>query len=130
MIREKGSMSSEEIAKLMAKHLGAYFGPAVNATIDSGYIYTVWTHIRGFFYTYTYAYGLIISKALYAKYKADPAYMGEIKKFLSAGGSMSPDDIFKSIGIDTRDPKFFEEGLKQIEEDIKRLEKLTSGKNK
>jgi oligoendopeptidase F len=124
-IREKGSMSKEEIAALMNKNMKAYIGPAMKFTEEDGYFFVSWSHIRRFFYVYSYAYGHLISSALYRKYKADPSYMKEIKKFLSAGGSMSPDDIFKLIGINTRDPKFFEEGLKQIEEDIKRLEKLT-----
>jgi len=127
-VREKGSMSKEELATLMAKHMRSYLGSAVDVMDDYGYVFTAWPHIRNFFYVYSYAYGELISKALYRKYKADPLYMKEIKKFLSAGGSASPDDIFKSIGIDTRDPKFFEEGLKQIEDDIKRLEKLTAKK--
>jgi oligoendopeptidase F len=77
-----------------------------------------------FFYVYSYAYGQLISKALYKKYQADHSYIHEIKKFLSAGGSKSPEDIFKDIGIDTTKPEFFVEGLESIEEDIKRLKKL------
>ena len=47
-----------------------------------------------------------------------------MEKFLSAGGSKSPEDIFKEIGIDTSKPKFFLNGLRSIEEDIDNLEKL------
>jgi oligoendopeptidase F len=80
--------------------------------------------LRYFFYVYSYAYGELISNALYNKYKEDKNYIEEINKFLRAGGSKSPEDIFKEIGIDTSKPAFFETGLKKLEEDITKLEKL------
>lgn len=127
-IRENGALQKEEMADILNKHMKAYIGPAMKLKEDDGYFFVNWSHIRRHFYVYSYAYGELISKALYRKYKADPAYMGEIKKFLSAGGSMSPDDIFASIGIDTRSPSFWEEGIAAIEEDIARLDKLTKRK--
>ncbi len=102
----------------------AYLGPQFTMKEDDGYFFVQWPHLRYFFYVYSYAYGEIISKALYSKYKHDKNYMKEIEKFLSAGGSKSPEQIFKDIGIDTGKPEFFVEGLKEIEEDIKKLEAL------
>jgi oligoendopeptidase F len=63
---------------------------------------------------------------LYQKYKEDKNYIRQIEKFLSAGGSKSPEEIFKAIGIDTSKPSFFEQGLKNVEDDIRKLEKLLS----
>jgi oligoendopeptidase F len=124
-IRERGALSKEEIAQLHNKHMGAYLGPSFKLKELDGYFFVQWSHIRRHFYVYSYAYGELISKALYAKYKKDPSYIKEIEKFLSAGGSKSPEQIFKDIGIDTSKPQFFVDGLKQIEEDIKELEQLT-----
>ncbi len=124
MIRSKGAVSKEEMARLMNSHMQAYLGKAVKLEEHDGYFFVQWSHIRNFFYVYSYAYGQLISKALYAEYKKDKSFIKKIEQFLSAGGSMSPYDIFKSIGIDTSKPEFFEKGLKQVEEDIKRLEKL------
>lgn len=124
-IRRAGGISKEDMANLMNKHMQSYLGPAVELTQDDGYAYVGWPHIRMFFYTYTYAYGQLISRALFERWKADPSYIKKIDQFLSAGGSMSPKDIFKSIGIDTSDPKFFESGLRAIEKDINKLEKLS-----
>ena len=76
-----------------------------------------------FFYVYSYAYGQLIADALYAEYKKDKKFIEKIKKFLRAGGSMSPADIFKSIGIDTTKPDFFKKGLKKLEEQLTSLEK-------
>ncbi|KKQ83405.1 MAG: Oligoendopeptidase PepF [Parcubacteria group bacterium GW2011_GWB1_38_8] len=126
-IRKDGQLSKEIIAKLMSKHLKSYLGSAVEVTDEDGYFYVYWSHIRRFFYVYTYAYGQIISRALFEKWKEDPSYANKIKQFLSAGGSMKPEDIFKSIGIDTSNDSFFEAGLKGVEKDIVKLEKLAKG---
>jgi oligoendopeptidase F len=123
-IRAKGALSKEEIAAAHNKHMKAYLGPKFKMKDIDGYFFVNWSHIRRFFYVYSYSYGQIISKALYKKFKENPDFMREIEKFLSAGGSKSPEDIFKDIGIDVSKPEFFEQGLKSVEEDIKRLEKL------
>lgn len=124
-VRKEGQVAKSDIAKLLAKHMKSYMGPAVEIPDDDGYFFIYWSHIRRFFYVYSYAYGQLVSRALYESWKNDPTYAKKVEMFLSAGRSMSPDDIFKSIGIDTRDPKFFEAGLKGIEADITRLEKLS-----
>jgi len=124
-IRTEGQVSKDDIAKLMVKHLESYLGDAVEINDNDGYFYVHWSHIRRFFYVYTYAYGQIISRALYEKWKKDHNYANKIKEFLSAGCSMSPEDIFKMIGTDTSKPAFFETGLKSVEEDIAKLERLT-----
>jgi oligoendopeptidase F len=126
-IRKNGQASHQEIAGLMRKHLGSYLGPAFEIIEDDGYFFVYWSHIRNFFYVYTYAYGQLVSRAMYQRWKEDPSFSKKVEQFLSAGRSMSPKDIFKSIGINTTDPKFFEAGLKGIEEDINKLEKLTKG---
>jgi oligoendopeptidase F len=129
-IREKGALSAREISLLMNKHMSAYLGSVVKFTEDDGYFFVQWSHLRRFFYVYSYAYGQLISKALYKKYTEDKSYLTKIETFLSAGESMSPEDIFKQIGIDTTKPDFFDDGLKQIEKDIERLEILVKNSKK
>lgn len=123
-IRAKGNASKEEIAALMNKHMQSYLGPVFKLTPDDGYFFITWSHIRNFFYVYTYAYGQIVSKALYKKYCEDKKFSTKIEQFLSAGSSKSPEQIFKDIGIDTTKSDFFDAGLKSIADDIKTLEKL------
>jgi oligoendopeptidase F len=124
-IRKEGQISKGDIADLMAKHLRSYLGSAVDVSHDDGYFYVYWSHIRRFFYVYTYAYGQLVSRAMFESWKKDHNFEKNVERFLSSGRSMSPDDIFKSIGIKTTEPSFFEVGLKGIEEDIKKLEKLS-----
>jgi oligoendopeptidase F len=123
-IRENGQLSKIEISNLMNKHFKSYMGPVFDIKDDDGYFFVTWSHIRRFFYVYSYAYGQLISRALFENWKKDNSYIEKIDQFLSAGKSMSPKDIFKNIGIDTSDPSFFEAGLKAIDADITKLEKL------
>lgn len=129
-IRTKGNLSKVEIAKLMNKHMAAYLGPAFKLTTEDGYFFSYWSHLRRFFYVYSYAFGELVSSALYARYRANPAFETQIRQFLSAGSSASPEDIFAAIGVNVREPKFFEAGLKKIEADIVKLEKLVIMKKK
>lgn len=128
LVREKGHVSHAELAGLMNTHMKAYLGPVFLMQPEDGYFFAHWSHIRRHFYVYAYAFGELVSDALYAKYKKDATYKNKIEEFLSAGGSASPEEIFASVGIDVRHPKFFEEGLKQIEADIAELERLIKNK--
>ena len=123
-VRTKGYISALEIAELHNKNMQAYLGPMFTMKPDDGYYFVHWSHIRRFFYVYSYAYGQLVSKAMLRRYKADPSFWKSIEKFLSAGGKDSPENILKEIGIDVSKPDFWMEGLKEIEEDIAKLEKL------
>ncbi|KKR82253.1 MAG: Peptidase M3A and M3B thimet/oligopeptidase F [Parcubacteria group bacterium GW2011_GWD1_40_9] len=127
-IREKGNMTKEELALCMNKHMKNYLGSKFKLDDKDGYSFVGWPHIRYFFYVYSYAFGQLASKALYKKYQEDKTYIEKIKKFLSLGGSMSPEDIFKSIGVDVLKPDFFKKGIESIEEDVKMLERLVARK--
>lgn len=123
-IKEKGSLSSEEIAELFLNSRKKVFGPAFEYTKEDGYGYVAVPHFRYFFYVYAYAYGQLIANVLYAEYKKDKNFLEKIEFFLSAGGSMRPDDVFASIGIDVTKPEFFKTGLNQISQKIKIAKKL------
>ena len=123
-IKSKGFLSKEELADLHNKNMQAYLGPLFKLERDDGFFFVQWSHIRRFFYVYTYAYGSLVSKALLRRYRQDPAFWKNIEKLLSAGGSASPEDILKSIGINVSKPEFWRESLKEIENDINELERL------
>jgi len=127
-VRTKGFLSKEELANMHNKHMKAYLGPVFDLTEDDGLFFVGWPHIRRFFYVYSYAFGLLVSKALLRKYKQDKSFWSSIERFLSAGGKDSPENILLKIGIDVRKPDFWREGLAEIEADIDMLEKLTNSR--
>lgn len=122
-VREKGLLTKEEIAALLNTHTGRYMGPAVTLAEEDGYFFVTVSHFRRFFYVYSYAFGQLVSRALYERVKKDPKFIDKVDAFLCAGGSMSPEDIFAQCGLNLYKPDIFIEGLKGIEEDIKELEK-------
>jgi oligoendopeptidase F len=123
LVRERGWIPKEEMAALLAKHLRAYMGKDVEVPDVEGYAFVYIGHFRNPFYVYSYAFGQLISSVLFDRYKADKNYIHKIDEFLSAGGSATPDKIFKKIGIDITKPEFWEAGIKGIEKDIKALKR-------
>ncbi len=124
LFRQKGYLPKTEIGKLFTKHMSAYMGNYVNLSAGSENSWVYWSHFRMFFYVYSYASGLLISKTLQSKVKTDPKYMQKVKTFMSAGTSESPKTIFKKLGVDISDAKFWNEGLREIEDLLKETESL------
>jgi oligoendopeptidase F len=113
--RAKGYLAKDEIGKLFQTHMAAYMGKAVEQSPGSENWWVYWSHIRYFFYVYSYASGLLISKSLQHSVKKDPQFIGKVKEFLSAGLSDSPKNIFRSLGIDITDKQFWDKGLDEVE---------------
>ncbi len=122
--REKGYLSHAEIGKIFQKYMSAYMGPGVEQSPGSENWWVYWSHIRMFFYVYSYAGGLLISKSMQNTVKNDPKFISKVKEFLSAGMSASPKDIFKNVGIDITDAAFWNKGLDEVESLLKSTEKL------
>lgn len=113
--RNSGYLSKKEIGVLFQKHMKAYMGDAVEQSEGSENWWVYWNHIRYFFYVYSYASGLLISKSLQRSVKKDPAFIAKVKEFLSAGLSDSPKNIFANLGIDITDRQFWNNGLDEVE---------------
>lgn len=113
--RENGYLSKEEIGNLFQKNMGNYMGPFVEQSDGSENWWVYWGHIRRFFYVYSYASGLLISKALQNRVKKNPEFISYIKGFLSQGSSKSPKEAFKEIGIDITSRDFWNRGLDEEE---------------
>jgi oligoendopeptidase F len=122
--RANGYLSKEEIGELFQKHMAAYMGKAVEQSAGSENWWVYWNHIRYFFYVYSYASGLLISKSLQHSVKMDPAFIVKVKEFLSAGLSESPKNIFSRLGIDISDTQFWDRGLDEVEKLLDDTEQL------
>ena len=123
--RAKGYLSKEEIGRLFQKHMSAYMGPAVEQSAGSENWWVYWSHLRNYFYNYSYASGLLTSKVFQAEFRKDKNFIEKIKTFLATGESLSPRDTLKNIGFDMTNPDFWQIGLKEVERDLKEAEKLT-----
>lgn len=122
--RQEGYLSKEKIGSLWLKEMKKYCGPAVHFEPGNENWWVHWSHFRNLFYVYSYASGLLIAKALQAKVRANPAFIKEVKKFLSAGQSASPQNLFAELGLDISSPTFWQTGLDQFAELLKEAEDL------
>jgi oligoendopeptidase F len=113
--RQLGYLSKEELGKIFQKHMSAYMGDSVEQSKGSENWWVYWNHIRYFFYVYSYASGLLISKSLQNSVKKEPGFIQKVNEFLSAGLSDSPQNIFRNLGIDIADKTFWDKGLDEIE---------------
>ena len=112
--RKENYLSKKRIGQLFRKNMENYLGEFVDCSgCENWWIY--WRHIRYYFYVYSYASGLLISKAMQKKVKENPKFIEKVKEFLSAGTSDYPKNIFLKMGIDISDSKFWEKGLSEVE---------------
>lgn len=124
--RIKGYLSSEEIGELFAHHMKAYMGAAVEQSNGSQNWWVYWSHIRNYFYVYSYASGLLISKSLQSFVRKDPRSIEKVKQFMAAGQSDSPRNIFLATGIDIQKSEFWQQGLSEIQELLNKANSLAN----
>ncbi|MDD3301779.1 MAG: M3 family oligoendopeptidase [Patescibacteria group bacterium] len=129
--RQSGYLSAKEISGLFSKHMKNYLGDSVDFSDGSENWWLYWSHLRTFFYVYSYASGLLIAKSMQSAYRQDKNYLEKIKEFLSAGKSASPEDIFLKLGIDIKNAKFWESGLSEVDSLLSEATELAKklGKN-
>ena len=120
--REKGFLNLENISNIFCKHMNSYLGDIVlqDEGMKNGWIY--WSHLRSFFYVYSYASGLLISKALQSMVREDRKNIRIIKEFLSSGSSKSPVELFNHMGIDITKKDIWIKGIKEVETLIDKFE--------
>lgn len=122
--RMTGYLSKEEIGKIFQKHMASYMGRFVEQSPGSQNWWVYVSHFRDFFYVYSYASGLLISKSLQSSVKSDPKFINKVKEFLSTGLSDSPKNIFSNLGVDITDRKFWERGINEVDTLLKDTEIL------
>lgn len=71
------------------------------------------------FYNFPYAFGLLFSKGIYAKYKElGSEFVSEIQTLLRESGKHNLMDVAKMINIDITDINFWRSSLEVIKEDV------------
>lgn len=71
------------------------------------------------FYNYSYPFGLLFSKGLYARYLEEgSAFAPKFEKILAATGSASMSDLIRLAGADPHSHAFFEDAMKLLTDQI------------
>ncbi len=122
-LMEEGKTIEEMSAAYLAD-LRKQLGPKVE--VDELFAYE-WSYIPHIFHTpfycYAYAFGNLLTLALYEKYKKEgKKSVPKILGMLAAGGSKSPMEITRAVGVDITSESFWQQGFDVIREMIKRVE--------
>jgi oligoendopeptidase F len=122
--RTEGELSVERFGELWTQTQTDLLGDSVQVT--DGYR-SWWSYVPHFIgapgYVYAYAYGQLLALSVYRLYEKEgeamvPSYM----EMLSAGGSRSPEELGRIVGVDLADPGFWDSGLDLVEEQVSAAE--------
>jgi oligoendopeptidase F len=118
--RDEGELSVDRINELWASSQHELLGDSVELT--EGYR-SWWSYVPHFIgspgYVYAYAYGQLLALSVYKLYteRGDemvPSYL----ELLAAGGSRSPEELGKIVGVDLTDPGFWDSGLDLVSQQL------------
>ncbi|MBI3974137.1 MAG: M3 family oligoendopeptidase [Chloroflexi bacterium] len=119
--RKEARLTPEELGDRWIDANSRYYGDAVQLT--DGYRWG-WSYIPHFihtpFYCYAYVFGQLLVLALYRMYQEEgEAFVPKFVGLLEKGGSDSPEQLLAPIGVDFRDPAFWQKGLDELERLVK-----------
>jgi oligoendopeptidase F len=119
--------SVKELADAYMQNLEMQFGDSLEIGEEFRWEWVSIPHIYQVpFYVYAYAFGQLLVLALYQQYKAEgDAFKPRYIEILSAGGSMSPEEILTRAGIDMRSAEFWQGGFDVLDGMISELEEMT-----
>ena len=125
-VREHGEASPDTLHAIWLETQKEMFQGSV--VIDDAYG-DWWSYVSHFyhtpFYVYAYAFGGLSVLSLYKKYKDGmPNFVETYKKFLSFGGTKTPQEAISVFGFDLTKEEFWQEGISVLHEMIDTLESL------
>lgn len=122
--REQGEVSVEQFGDLWISSQSDMLGDSVELT--EGYR-SWWSYIPHFIgtpgYVYAYAYGQLLALSVYRLYEErGTSFVDSYLELLRQGGSKSPQELGRIVGVDLSDPTFWDGGLSIIEEQLNAAE--------
>lgn len=115
-----------DLCSLYLKDLRGQFGSQVEVPDQFEWEWASIPHIYHTpFYCYAYAFGNLLSLALYERYSKEgkdfvPTYL----QLLSYGGSASPAKVLEGVGVDISSTRFWQDGFDVISRMVGELKKL------
>jgi oligoendopeptidase F len=115
--RGEGELSPDRFGELWSETQGEMFGDSLQ--MSDGYRIW-WSYIHHFTqspgYVYAYAFGQLLAMSIYSRYlDQGEAFVPRYLEMLSAGGSRSPEELGRIVGVDLADPGFWDAGLDLVE---------------
>jgi len=126
--RQKGELSVNDFGKYYQQELQKTFGQGLQLTKNHRYWWIPILHFYHYnFYVFTYSMGNLIAYSLYNTYRNEQANF--VSKYLTAlknGGSKTPAEIMKIMGINIKEKDFWQKGLNYIKDLVAKFEKLNN----
>ncbi len=122
--RDEGELAPDRFGELWRASQSELFGDSVEVT--EGYELW-WSYVPHFIstpgYVYAYAYGQLLALSVYERYREEGGgFVPRYLELLSAGGSRSPEELGRIVGVDLSDPGFWTSGLTLVEEQLEAAE--------
>jgi oligoendopeptidase F len=122
--RTDGELSVERLGDLWVQSQEELLGDAVEVTDNYR---SWWSYVPHFIgspgYVYAYAYGQLLAMSVYGRYEEQgESFVPSYLELLSAGGSKSPEELGRIVGIDLADPGFWDSGLALVERQLEAAE--------
>lgn len=127
--RVESPLSVDQINHIMLEAQKEAYGEGLDPEVLHQYMWICKPHYYSSafsFYNYPYAFGLLFSKGLYAKYKAGHTnFIESYNTLLKNTTKMNAQALAKSIGIDITKKEFWLTSLEMVEEEINQFLTLT-----
>jgi oligoendopeptidase F len=125
--REQGELSTDRLNELWIECQAELFGDSVGV---GGYD-TWWSYIPHFTnvpgYVYAYAYGYLFALAIFRSYDREgDAVVAPYLDLLRAGGSKSPEELARMVGLDLTDPSIWASGIEALSDELDEAEALAT----
>ncbi len=127
--RERGEVSTARFGELWQAAVGDMFGDSVALLPNHA---SWWSYIPHFistpFYVYAYTWGELLALALYKKCveQGPDVFAPKFLAFMSAGGSLSPQDLVAPMGVDLSDAAFWQGALAVLADQVRVFEDLAA----
>ena len=125
--RGTGELAPERIGELWLESQDTLFGDSVGT---AGYA-NWWSYIPHFMstpgYVYAYTYGYLFALTIFRRYEQEgDALVEPYLELLSLGGSRSPVELAKIVGLDLTDPSIWSTGIDALADDVDEAERLAA----
>lgn len=120
----QGELTSIQLGNIWMEEQQKMFGTSVNITEAETHAWSLIPHIfQTPFYVYGYAFGELLTLALFALYEKNPRKIAPAyTSFLATGGSKSPEELVRTFSVDLHSRAFWDQGIGEIKALLSRLQ--------
>jgi len=122
-LRAEGqALNPDRLNALCGAAVAKVWADAVTDELGSGKLW--WASLTHFvgsrFYTYAYTFAFLLAAGLVARSR-EPGFAERYERFLTAGGSASPEELLTVVGVDLGDPEIWSDGFAVLEGFVERM---------